>query len=111
MRQRNCSTKVVARRAKLVQLVDKNPCAKVQELADSLNTSKRTVERDLAYLNAHDCLTIRRKEYFPFEPTETPQDLAERFHEAHSKTHSCEWCEELARVEQRQKQLPSANKR
>jgi hypothetical protein len=93
MRQRNCPTKVILRRAKLVQLVNENPCTKVQEWADSLNTSKRTVERDLAYLNAHDCLTIRRKDCGSFEPAETPQDLAERFHEAHNKRHSCEWCD------------------
>ncbi len=71
------------RRQRLIALKATAKRFSVGKAAEALGISRWTVERDLAFLEAHDLLSIRRNSAFPFEPLESGEEFMRRFQTAH----------------------------
>lgn len=82
-RQRTSSLSVQRRRQRLIAFKNIVKRFTVGKAAVSLGVSRWTVNRDLAFLEKHDLLTIRRSSAFPFELKESGEEFMRRFQAAH----------------------------
>jgi DeoR/GlpR family transcriptional regulator of sugar metabolism len=82
-RQRSASLGVQRRRQRLIVFKGTVKRFSAGKAAVSLGVSRWTVERDLAFLEKHDLLMIRRSSAFPFELKESGEEFMRRFQAAH----------------------------
>jgi DeoR/GlpR family transcriptional regulator of sugar metabolism len=82
-RQRSASLSIQRRRQRLIALRSASRRFSVGKAAEALCVSRWTVERDLAFLEKYDLLTIRRNTAFPFESLESGEEFMRRFQAAH----------------------------
>jgi hypothetical protein len=92
MRERAFSMKILLRRAKLIKIFHEHPTLTINEIGARLGVSRWTVWRDMRFLIAHECMSLEH-DFSLTRVVETFEDLFGRFREAHSKEHSCEWCD------------------
>ncbi len=71
------------RRQRLIALRSTSKRFSVGKAAEALGVSRWTIERDLAFLEKHDLLTIRHSCVFPFERQESGEEFMRRFQAAH----------------------------
>ncbi len=82
-KQGSKSLSIQHRRQHLIALRSTAKHFSVGKAAEALGVSRWTVERDLAFLERHDLLSIRRNCAFPFEYQESGEEFMRRFQAAH----------------------------
>lgn len=82
-RLRSASLPIQRRRQRLIALRTTAKRFSVGKASEALGVSRWTVERDLAFLEKHDLLSIRRSCAFPFERQESGEEFMRRFQAAH----------------------------
>ena len=81
--KKSASFRVQRRRQRLIALWNTSKRFSVGKVAESLQVSRWTVERDLTFLREHDLLSPKRSSVAPFELIETGAEYMARFNKAH----------------------------